>query len=185
MANKTMVELQAEIISLFPDNTIGSITPAQLRQFCSDFVTSMTPAYGALQINTTKVQTFNITPAVTMVWDVELVATPPQYTTDAATGAINRVDGVCTNQITFNVDVGLANGRVIFATLYKNGVATPFRATATGRGAGNPTILSFDAIDYSNVPATYQVFCTTDADTTPVTFTNGVFIARLLPVNTA
>lgn len=185
MANKTMVELQTEITSLFPDNTTGLITPANLRQFCSDFVTSMTPAYGVLQINTTKVQQFNITPATVMVWDIVSTVTAPPYTGDAATGKITRSDGVCTNQISFNVDVELANGRIVYATLYKNGVATPWRATATGRGAGNPSILSFEAIDYSAVPVDYQVFCNTDANTISVTFTNGVFMARALPVRTA
>ena len=50
MTRKTMVELIAEIGTLFADNTSGAITPAKLRQFCTDFVDTMTPAYGALQI---------------------------------------------------------------------------------------------------------------------------------------
>lgn len=185
MAKKTMVELQAEITSLFVDNTTGSITPAQLRQFCSDFVTSMTPAYGGLAITGPLIQTFNNAPAVTTVWQNELTATAPEYTTTPATGTVTRSDGVCTNQITLNIDVELTVNRVIYATLYKNGVATAFRASATGRGAGNPSILSFDAIDYSAVPANYQIWCNTDASNTPVTFTNGVFLVRALPVRTA
>lgn len=43
MTAKTSAQLQAEIAALFPDNTIGEITPAILRQVTADMVTSVMP----------------------------------------------------------------------------------------------------------------------------------------------
>lgn len=184
MARKTIVELLAEIGTLFPDNTSGAITPAKLRQFLNDFVDTMTPAYGALSIPGPLAQTVGVVD-VLMPWSATYVAQGPEYTTDPATGKVTRAQTVTSNRITVNIDVDLAANRELTATLYKNGVATAWRAKCSGSGAGRPAILSLDAIDYSDVAANYQLYVQADTAGTNVTFSNSIFVVNAVPVRTA
>ena len=184
MARKTIVELLAEINALFADNTSGAITPAKLRQFQTDFVDTMTPAYGALSIPGPLAATVGIVDQL-MVWSATYVAQAPEYTTDPATGKITRAQTITSNRISVNIDVDLAANRELTATLYKNGVPTVWRAKCSGSGSGRPAILSLDAIDYSDVAADYQLYVQTDAAGTNVTYSNGIFVVNAVPVRTA
>ena len=183
MTRKTIVELTAEIATLFADNTSGAITPAKLRQFCTDFVDTMTPAYGALAINTLAA-TVGVTDQL-MVWQSTYVAQNPEYTADPATGKVTRAQTVTSNRIVVNVDVELAANRELTATLYKNGAPTTWRAKCSGSGTGRPAILSLDAIDYSDVVADYQLYVQADQAGTAVTYSNGIFVVNAVPVRTA
>ena len=184
MTRKTMVELTSEIATLFADNTSGEINPADLRQFCQNFVDTMTPAYGALQIPGPLGATVGTADQL-MVWTSQYIAQGPEFTTDAATGKIVRTDGVATTRFSINVDVELVSNRELTATLYKNGVATVWRAKISGSGTGRPAVLSLEAIDYSDVPAEYQLYVQTDQAGTSVTYSNGIFLANVVPVRTA
>lgn len=184
MARKTMVELTAEIATLFADNTSGAITPAKLREFCQDFVDTMTPAYGAISIAGPLAATVGITDQL-MVWSTTYVAQNPEFLTDPATGKITRDQAIVTNRISVNIDVEMATNRELTATLYKNGVPTVWRAKCSGSGAGRPAILSLEAIDYSDVAVEYQLYVQADAAGTAVTYSNGIFIVNAVPVRTA
>ena len=184
MARKTIVELLAEINSLFADNTSGSITPAKLRSFCTDFVDTMTPAYGALSTPGPLAATVGTVDQL-MVWSSTYIAQSPEYTTDPATGKITRAQTIASNRISVNIDVDIASNRELTATLYKNGVATPWRAKCSGSGSGRPAILSLDAIDYSDVAVDYQLYVQTDVAGTAVTYSNGIFVVNAVPVRTA
>ena len=184
MTRKTIVELIAEIGTLFADNTSGAITPAKLRQFCTDFVDTMTPAYGALQTPGPLAATVGVTDQL-MVWSSTYIAQSPEYTTDPATGKITRAQTVTSNRIVVNVDVELAANRELTATLYKNGAPTVWRSKCSGSGTGRPAILSLEAIDYSDVAANYQLYVQADVAGTAVTYSNGIFVVNAVPVRTA
>ena len=94
-------------------------------------------------------------------------------------------DAWCSNRIDINIDVEMAANRELTATLYKNGVATVWRAKVSGSGVGRPAILSLEAIDYSDVAATYELRVQADAAGTPVTYSNGIFAVAATPVRTA
>ncbi len=184
MPRKTMTELLAEITSSFPDNTSGAITPAILRAFLNDFVETMTPAYGGLQILTNTVKNFGLANSL-LDWSSTIVAQSPEFITNPSTGDIVRTAGPSTNRIIVNADVTLAANREITATLYKNGQPTTWRGSASGSGTGRPSVLSFEALDYSDVQAQYQIFCSCDAAGTAVTFANATFLVSVVPVRSA
>ena len=184
MTRKTIAELTAEIATLFADNTSGAITPADLREFCTDFVDTMTPAYGVLSIPGPLGATVGLTDQL-MVWSSTYIAQSPEYTTDPATGKITRAQTVTSNRIVVNIDVELAANRELTATLYKNGAPTTWRAKCSGSGTGRPAILSLEAIDYSDVAADYQLYVQADAAGTAVTYSNGIFVVSAVPVRTA
>ena len=184
MARKTIVELLAEIGTMFPDNNTGAITPAIQRAFLTDLVDTYTPAYGAISIETGVARTFNITPSL-LVWSTNYIAQSPEWTADAPTGKITRAQAVITNRISVNVDVELPANRELIATLYKNGVATTWRTKISGSGAGRPAVLSLEAIDYNATQAEYQLYCQCDADGVACTFSNGIFLGSVVPVRTA
>ena len=184
MARKTIAELIAEIGTLFADNTSGAITPAKLRSFLTDFVDTMTPAYGAIAITGPLAATVGVADQL-MVWQSSYIAQNPEFTTDAATGKVTRNQTVVSNRIAINVDVELAANRELTATLYKNGVATTWRSKVSGSGTGRPAILSLEAIDYSDVAADYQLYVQADQAGTAVTYSNGIFVVSAVPVRTA
>lgn len=185
MTRKTIVELQTELATLLPDNTTGAITPAALRTMIGDFLNTMTPAYGGIQITGAGLaQVLNIAPAP-LVFQSELVAQLPEFATVPGTGTVRRQDTVTTNSISFNMDVQAPANRQVTATLYADGVATPWRGVVQGTGAADPVVLSFEATHYSAVPVNYQVFVNANANATSVTFSNAVFLVNAVPVRTA
>jgi len=184
MTRKTIVELSAEIDTLFADNDIKAITPAKLREFCHNFVDTMTPAYGAIATTGPFAQTVGLTDQL-LPWQTTYIAQNPEFTTDPATGKVTRGQTVTSNRIVINVDVELAANRELTATLYKNGAPTVWRAKCSGSGTGRPAILSLEAIDYSDVAVDYQLYVQVDAAGTAVTLSNGIFVVSAVPVRTA
>ena len=183
MTRKTMVELLAEINALFPDNAAGEITPADLRQFCTDFVESVSPAYAVLAQLTNNVRSLTTAPAL-LPWGEVYAVQNPEWTADAANGWVQRDGTIHTSRLTLNIDCEGAANRLVTATLYKNDVPTPFRATALLQGAGKPVTLTMATINYSDVTAKYQIYVQADSATS-VTFFNGTFIGENVPVRTA
>ena len=50
MARKTITALYEQATADFADNISGYITPAKLRQFCLDFLDTVRPSYGAINL---------------------------------------------------------------------------------------------------------------------------------------
>jgi hypothetical protein len=88
-----------------------------------------------------------------------------------------------TSTINFSMDMETVASRFVTFTLYKNGVATPWRITGNGGGAGNPVAVAFTAVDYSPTPnAVYDVRATAELAATSTILTNGVFVVQVEPV---
>ncbi len=184
MARKTMVELLATITANFPNNTTGEISPTDLRQFCTDFVDTVTPAYGILAITAPMAQVVGVTDQV-LPWLSEYLVQAPEFTTTPATGIVRRTQNIVVNDIKINIDVEMATNRECLGTLYANGVATIWRGKVSGNGPGRPAVLSIEATNYSAVPVDYQLRVQCDQAGTPVTFSNGVFLVEAIPVRQA
>lgn len=183
MARKTMVQLLAEIVAAFPDNNAGAITPAALRSFLTDFVDSISPAYGAFSTTAGAVIPLTNTPS-RLPFQAVVVAQLPEFTLSApAQGQITRNDGEATNTITFQIDFAAANNSVVTFRVYKNGVGTSYTAVRTSTGANDIADINVEATVYDPNPATYEI----RASIVPngnITVNEALFIARADPVRT-
>jgi hypothetical protein len=178
MARKSIEQLIADANANFADNTVGLITPAKLRAWCVDFLTTMSPAYGYLQLVGPASQTFNLAPSL-MVFSAATDSDATQTTSVVPASTVTRAEaGVAT--IVFTTNVACALNRFITFKLFKNGVATPWSVTATGGGAANPVAVSMTAVDPSTTPgAAYSIQAVAEINGVACTLTNGFFVVQL------
>jgi len=181
MPRKSFVELANELVVDFPDNVTGAITPAILRTYFNNFLDAIRPAYGIISRETPAVQVLGVAD-VPLIFEVGSVSTVPDYTVTPASGTVTRL-AAGTTRLTFTTTIDTAVGRIITVTLYKNGVATPWRISATGGGAGKPVDIALNALQYDAGAAVYQWQVRADAASTNTTFSNVDCIAETVPVN--
>jgi hypothetical protein len=181
MPRKSITELTAQAIASFPDNVIGSVTPALLRTFCEDFLHAIAPAYGVCQKTVAATVNLGLTPAP-IVYNTATSSNIDQLTASAATGKISRNERG-TSTINFTMDIECQTNRFITATLFKNGVATPWRITVNGAGTGNPVGMALTAIDYADPAAEYDVRLSAETAGTSTIISNGALILSVDPVN--
>jgi hypothetical protein len=180
-ARKSIVELEAEALANLPDNVTGLISPADVRVMFTDFLNAVRPAYGYLTKSTGSAQSLGTT-AAKLIWTAAQDSDINQSNSSAATGRITRLErGSC--GLTFNADADGANGRIVTFILYKNGAATDWRASVTCGGAGKPVSCGFNAVDYADPAAYYEMFATCDTDATSITLSKLAFVLNILPVN--
>ena len=182
MARKSTQELLAEIAAKLPDNTIGAITPALLREVLDDIVLAFQPAYAYLQQVAGTVLTLGLTP-VQVGFVTAFDSLPSQSTSTGGAAAQIAITDRGTTSFEFTADIETNNGRFVTFTLYKNGAPTTWRVTANGGGTGNPVACGFSAIDYADPAATYSIWASAEVDATSVTFSNAGVIAAIQPVN--
>jgi len=180
MPRKSILELIAQATADFPDNVAGLITPAKLRNWAIDFLNSIAPAYGLLSLTGPLTQTFGLTPAL-VVFQTAYDSNPAETTTAVPASTVTRAEKG-TSTINFSMDIETNNGRFITFTLFKDGVATPWRITGNGGGTGNPVSVALTAIDYADPAAVYDVRATAEVAGTSVILTNGVFLVSVDPV---
>jgi hypothetical protein len=180
MARKSINELIAEANAAFPDNVTGLITPADLRDFCLNFLNAISPAYGYLTAAGPLSQTFGLTAAL-VVFSSAFDSDPAQTTSNAAAGSVARSERG-TSTINFTVDVSCANNVGVTFTLNKNGTPTQWKITATGRGASNPVSVALTAIDYADPAATYTVTAVAENAGTACTLEQMALIVGIDPV---
>ena len=181
MARKSINELIAQANADFPDNATGLITPAKLRQFCVDFLNTMSPTYGYLTAAGPVSQTINTTWALLAVFDTAYDSDPSQTTANATTDTITRAEkGSSTFQ--FSIDFACANNVSMHFALYKNGTITSWRISGVGRGAGNPVSVALTAVDYADPAASYQIWASAENAGTAGTFSAAAFLLSVEPV---
>ena len=180
MPRKSILELIAQATADFPDNVTGLITPAKLRNWAIDFLNAIAPAYGLLSLTGPLTQTFGLTPAL-VVFQTAYDSNPAETTSTIPGSSIARAEKG-TSTINFSMDIETNNGRFITFTLFKDGVATPWRITGNGGGTGNPVSVALTAIDYADPAAVYDVRATAEVAGTSVILTNGVFLVSVDPV---
>ncbi len=181
MPRKSIVELTAQAVASFPDNVTGAITPALLRSFCEDFLNAIRPAYGICQKTAPQTVNLGTTPAA-IAYNSASSSDINQLTASAPLGKISRAERG-TSTINFTVDIECQTNRFITATLFKNGVATPWRMTVNGAGTGNPVGMSLTAIDYADPQAEYEVRMSAETAGTSTILSNGTLLLSVDPVN--
>ena len=177
-----MAELKAQAVADLQDNNTGAISPADVRNMITEFLDTMTPAYGALTIGSGAgiALTLNTTPAVALPWETISPDTTPEYTCTLATGIISRT-GQTANRVTINVECYCAAGKYVTAQLFNAGTALPWRTTVLGQGATKPININLTAIIRASA-LSLQVMVNADANNTAVTFKNGAFYVANVPV---
>jgi hypothetical protein len=182
MARKSFIQLSADLLVDFPDNITGLITPAIVRAYFQKVFDAIRPAYGLLSRTTPNAQTLQLTDAP-VVFETGYVSDVPDYTTTPATGVLQRLEAGTTT-INLNCSVEGTAGRIVTITLYKNGVATPWKGSATLGGVGKPVEIAFTALNYEGGAAQYQLQVKCDTAGTSVTFSGMDALAQTVPVNT-
>ena len=180
MPRKSIQELTAQAIASFPDNTTGLITPALLRAMFIDFLNAISPAYGLLSRSTPNVQVLGLAPVI-VAFQTAFDGDPAQTTSSTASNTIARSERG-TSTINFTADLECQANRFVTFTLYKNGVATTWRITGNGGGAGNPISVALTAIDYADPAATYAIEATCETNGTSVTLSNMALVLAVDPV---
>jgi hypothetical protein len=186
----SIVELLAQADATLPDNTTQLIDPADVRDMIKNFLTTMAPAYGGINIPATPgvVVALNTTTPVVIAPFASVVAASGEMTANAAAGQVTQQIAAVGNtgasaRVTFTADVVGANNADVTFTLYKNGVATPFRDSVTCGGAGNFGALTFGALVYTGgVDAVFEIRATT-TNAGNYTISNALLLVENVPVN--
>jgi len=185
MTIKSMLELLAQADATLPDNTTQEISAGDVRQIIKDFVDSVTPGYGAIQVTTPVVLNLTTTPQVIAPFDAIVTATPGFFTANLSAGSVTRaLGGVAGSTLLFAVSGFLSgpNNADTIIRLFKNGAPTSFVVGASSSGAANTTAFNLAAFDYTDVDATYDLRASVPAGTATITFDEIVLIAQTNPV---
>jgi hypothetical protein len=180
MSRKSVVQLIAQAAVDFPDNNASLITPAVLRGFLVDLLTTFSPAYSWLRNIGPATQTFGLTSTIVQMTSA-FNSDPSQALAATPTNSLTRVERG-TSVLHFAADIESANNRFVTFTLFKNGVATPWSITANGLSAGNPVNVAMNAVDYDAAPGSiYTVRAVAEANGQSVTMTNMTMLLLIAP----
>jgi hypothetical protein len=183
MARKSLNQMLADLLVAFPDNNTKLITPTILRTYLDDLIKALRPSYAILRRDTAVAQAVTVTPIPLVFTTSDLAAALGEYTANAAVGDITRLDAGTVN-FNFTADISSSSNstRLLTFTLYKNGVATPFRQSQQFTVAGEVISLSFTAIQFNNAAASYVMRVESSVNET-FTFSNMGFVAQTIPAN--
>jgi hypothetical protein len=184
MARKSMTELLAELLTSFPDQNAKFITPAILRQYFTDFIGAIRPAYAVLSRDVGVSQAVTTTPAPLQFTDADVTAGNGEFTANAATGLVSRnIPG--TVRITFSADLQPATNvtRTLQFVIHKDGVPTVWRQSISTSATGIVESISFVGLLYSGAAANYQMYVSCDANQS-FTFSAMAMAVEVVPVNT-
>jgi len=178
MPRMSLSQVLASAITKFPDNTIGAITPAKLREWVQDIVYAIWPAYGYIFRIAPIVQAVTTVPAP-LVMDMQYVSTVPDFTCTPALGRITRNETGIT-RLNFTADiVGIATARTITFTIDQNGAPTIWRKSITTAGTGNTESVALSAIVEGIGTNNYDITVSIDTNSS-LTFSNMAFVAETL-----
>jgi len=183
MARKSLDQMLADLLTAFPDQNTKFITPAILRTYFDDLIKALRPSYALLRRDTAVAQAVTVLPIPLVFTVADVTASQGEYTANASVGRITRLDAGTVNfQFAASVSSPSNSPRTLTFSLYKNGVATPFRQSQTFNVIGEVISLSFPAIQFNNGVANYDMYVESSvADT--FTFSNMGLVAQTIPVN--
>lgn len=184
MTRRTIVELIAQANATLPDNVIGDISPADVRNMILDFLDTIRPSYAVIQIGSTGVSKAVTTAFSTFSWATEYIAQAPDWTTSLASGTLQRSGGPATTRLTFNADVVAPNNSIPTFALFINGVETPWAISNTSTSSTDKQSYSLSAITYNTEAVIqYQIQVKSTAAGN-IVISNASLVAENVPVNT-
>jgi len=150
MAILNQAEIEALIASRFPDNVIGSITPADIRAQAQDELDSL-QSYGGVMSSSggTNIPAETI-PVKAAIFDVDATSANPLLEADHANDLIKVFEPGLYN-VTLRIEAQWPATEDLDLLVFTNGAAaglTPFSFAQAGDGAANPKSMSFTAVAY-------------------------------------
>lgn len=145
MTISSILAMKARALLDFPDNNVGQITPALLRNFFIDLLDTVSPAYGIIRL-ASQVLNLSGVPVVVAPYISNFTETAGYFSNSLAAGQVTRtLNGAPGSRVLVVAGggVGGPGGREVLIQLYKNGLPTDFSQTVTTTGAGNRQSFSF------------------------------------------
>jgi len=162
MTIKSMLQLLAQADATLPDNSTGDISPADVRNMVRDFIDSVMPAYGTLQL-ATQTKALNATPSKIAPFSSSFGATSGYFNVNVTDATITRlvqtagVAGASDNVVISGVVSGANNANVV-VRLFKNGAPTGYVTSVTCSGAGDDQGFSLVGLNYTDASAGDAVY---------------------------
>jgi len=183
MARKSITELLAALLTSFPDQNTKFITPLILRNYFTDFLNAIRPAYALLTRGAGVIQAVTVAPAPLQFTSADVTAGLGEFTANAATGLVGRnIPG--TVRLTFSADLQPTTNatRTVAFTIYQDGVPTSWRQTITTTATGQIESVAFTALLYAAAAANFQIYVSVDTNQS-FTFSDMVWVVEVVPVN--
>jgi hypothetical protein len=181
MPRPSLTQVLATSANLLVDNTIGLISPADIRQVFTDLVNAIRPAYAILSQSAPVVQALTTTPNP-LVCSAGAVGPVIDFVLTPATCNASRTDpGVTRFEFTADVQGSSNTTRLVTFHLYRNGAPTNWKQSVSLTTSTLLVSVTFPALEYINAPANYQmkVFCDANYN---VTFSNVEFLCETVAV---
>lgn len=155
---RSLNELVTQATAVLPDNVTELISPADVRQMFIDFIDTMAPSYGGLQV-ATRIQNITATPAPVIFME-SIISLPPQWTADFATGVLGRaLAGAPKLNSRFTICgtiLGAVGAEVKFQ-LYDGETPLAWIQFVSCQGTTKRSLVSFTGIDPIEADANYTL----------------------------
>jgi hypothetical protein len=185
MTRKTMVELQAELALLLPDNNAGEISPADVRTVIGDLIDSLTPAYAVLDISVPLLLPTIAQNYLAIPFQTAMVVQQPEFSANTSAGVITRTQGIATTQMLVQLSVEFSSSSQLDFEIFVNSIASGFVSRVQGNGNGRPVTVSLIGLTYQAGPATFELRVRGESGTTSAIITAAKFLCSAVPVRTA
>lgn len=187
MTIKSIIELLAQADATLPDNNTQLISAADVRNMIKDFIDTMSPAYGAIQLVGPSAIALTPTPVKLSPFTNILYATAPYFQSSAANGQVSRqINAVgLTGATDFLVVTGGVNGPNndnVTLEIYKNGVATGYKTSVTCSGGADVLGFNIAGISYTDAVAEAVYEVRANAPAGNFNFSNVALIVQAQPV---
>jgi hypothetical protein len=180
---RSILELIALADTNLPDNTTQLISAADVRDLIKDFLETMSPAYGGIRLASQALTLSATTPVSIAPFATDVIATLNYYTNNLVNGTVTRLGATLGGTLDFIIASGSVSGgnnNNVTVELFKNGVATGYRASVTCSGAGDRVgfnIAALEAIDAAN--SVYDIRAMAPAGS--YTFTDVLLLVQAQP----
>lgn len=183
MTISSVLAMKLRALTDFADNHTGLITPQKLREFLTDLLDTISPAYGIIRL-TSQVLSLSGTQTPIAPFVNNHTQSAGYFTNNLLNGTVTRTLGAVQGSRTLIVasgEVSGPNGREVTVRLFKNGVPTDFSSTVTTTGSANVQSMTLSGFDFFlNPPAdvTYDLRASSPGAAANITFTNWTFVVQ-------
>jgi hypothetical protein len=161
MTIKSIEQLLAQADATLADNVTGDISASDVRTLIKDFLDTIGPGYGVLNL-TTLSKACTATASVITPWTAVEEQTAGYYNISVANGQVTRL--VTTAGLVGATDFIVATGSVngpnnsqLTLELYKNGAPTGIKQSVTCAGTSDNVGFNLTGLEYTTVDAVYEL----------------------------
>jgi hypothetical protein len=186
MTVKSIEELLIQADATIEDNTTGAISAADVRTMFKDFLDSIGPGYGVMNL-TSLTKALTATMSKLTPWTAVEETTAGFYVASAANGEITRLIASAslvgaTDLITVTGSVNGPNNANVTLELYKDNAPTGIKTSVTCTGGGDNFGLNIVGLEYkAGADAVYDVRATSIPNSN-CTFSGMQFLTQSQPV---